>query len=95
MILADAGISVWIIGLFVIGIFGFIVSILTIVFRVLGRIVRLVTSGSRPPLPPPPSRPHNVLCSRAGCGHANQPTALYCARCGQPLRNRHDVDTHG
>ena len=95
MILADAGISVWIVGLFVIGIFGFIVSILTIIFRVLGRMLRFIFGGSQTPLPPPPRPPYNTICPHAGCGHVNQPRALYCARCGQPLRKRHDVDAHG
>lgn len=96
MLLADAGITVWIVGLFVIGILGFVVSILTILFRVFGRVLGFVFgSGTKKPPLVPPSPPANRICPHTGCGHANQPTALYCARCGQPLRKRHDVDAYG
>lgn len=95
MMLADVGISVWVVGLFVVGILGFVVSILTIVFRLLGRLFGFVRGNPRAAQSGPPTRARGLACPRAGCGHVNQPTALYCARCGQPFYKRHDVDAYG
>ena len=96
MFLADAGITVWLIAIFLVGLFGFIVMVVALAFRLLGWVFRAVSGVSRSTRSPSGSgAARHVTCSESGCGQANPPTALYCARCGRPLRRAYDVDAYG
>jgi hypothetical protein len=98
MLLADAGIAVWIIGFLLVGVLGFAVMILALVFRFIGWTFRAVTGGSTSRTPrsgAPAVRQHRLTCPHRGCGTSNQPTAIFCGRCGRPLRRTYDVDAHG
>ena len=98
MFVADAGIGVWIVGLLLLGLFGFFVMFVALVFRLIGWFFRTLGGGSGAgkaagPLQDNPSR--RLLCPQPGCGHNNEPTALYCGRCGRPLRRTYDVGSYG
>jgi hypothetical protein len=98
MFIADAGIAIWVVGLFLVGLLGFFVMCVALVFRFLGWLLRALTgSGARnrrDNLPPSHGR-NRLVCAHRGCGHANDPTAFFCGRCGRPLRRTYDVDAYG
>jgi len=98
MVVGDAGIALWILGLLAVGVVGFVLVLLTMLIRFMAWIFRGITGGcgrrGRSVLPGEQG-PLRRLCPHAGCGHANVPTALYCARCGRPLRQTYDVDAYG
>jgi hypothetical protein len=98
MFVADAGIALWIGVFFLIGGFGFFVMAVALLFRFIGWLFRTITGvsatgrqGSEPQI----NRQRHAICPHPGCGHANGPTALYCGRCGRPLRRAYDVDAYG
>ena len=98
MLLADAGIAVWVIGFLLVGILGFAVMILALVFRFIGWTFRAVTGGSACGKQRGAGHADHVrrlLCPHRGCGHSNEPTAIFCGRCGRPLRRTYDVDAYG
>ena len=98
MFVADAGITLWIAGLFLVGLLGFFVVLVTMLFRFIGWFFRAVTGGheaSERSSPAPIHQRRRLVCPHPGCGHSNGPTALYCGRCGRPLRRAYDVDAHG
>jgi hypothetical protein len=98
MLLADAGIAVWVIGFLLIGVLGFFVMIVTLVFRFIGWTFRTIRGGSvrgRSVGLTDGGRSRRLTCPQRGCGHSNNPTALFCARCGRPLRRTYDVDAYG
>lgn len=35
------------------------------------------------------------VCAQPRCGHVNQPSALFCARCGNPLNRWREIDDYG
>jgi len=98
MFVADAGIAVWVIGLLLIGLLGFCVMVVALVFRFIGWTFRALTGGSAgggSGSLPHGGRSRRLICPHQGCGHSNDPTALFCARCGRPLRRTYDVDAYG
>jgi len=99
MLIADAGITVWVGVLLLVGVLGFFVMVVALVFRFLGWILRTLAGvfrGSRNAATPATNtHGRSLVCPHAGCGHINGPTALYCARCGRPLRRTYDVNTYG
>lgn len=98
MFLADAGIALWILTLLLVGLVGFAVMVVALFFRFLGWAFRtIIGAGSRDSRKDKPQSPptRRVICQHPDCGHENEPTALYCARCGRPLRRTYDVDAYG
>ena len=99
MLIADAGITLWIAGLLLIGLLGFFVVLVTMVFRFIGWVFRGVvgTSGRRRRVGAAQVDPlrQRLVCPHQGCAHANSPIALYCGHCGRPLRQTYDVDAYG
>ena len=98
MFVADAGIALWIAAFLLIGVFGFFVMAVALLFRFLGWLFRTITGTSaarRPGSEPRIRQLRQMICPHPGCGHANGPTALYCGRCGRPLRRAYDVDAYG
>lgn len=98
MFLADAGIAVWIIGFLLVGVVGFGVMIVALVFRFIGWTFRTLAGGSAAGQSCGESHAGRVrrrVCPYRGCGHSNEPTAIFCGRCGRPLRHTYDVDTNG
>jgi hypothetical protein len=98
MFVADAGAALWIAGLLLVGFLGFFLVLVTMVFRFIGWIVRsLLGLGSpdRSVAVPGYHVGRRLVCPHPGCGHSNRATALYCGRCGRPLRQTYDVDAYG
>ncbi len=90
----DAGMSILVtIGLIVIGIAGFVVMAIALSFRFFGWSFRTLTGGGKRRSDVTPTQAdRRVICPLKECGHANDPTAIYCGRCGRPLRGAYDVD---
>lgn len=98
MFVADAGITLWIIVILLVGLLGFFLVLATMVVRFLGWVFRALTGrlGAEERADALPGNPERrVICPHPGCGHTNGPTALYCARCGRPLRRAYDVNGYG
>ena len=97
MFVADAGIGLWIAGLLLIGFFGFFLVVVTMVLRFIGWIFRKLagSDGSGQVGVARAAGARRLICPHAGCGHSNIPTALFCGRCGRPLRRTYDVDAYG
>lgn len=98
MFVADAGIAIWIAGFLLLGVFGFFVMIVALLFRFIGWLFRTMTGGSagcKQEGVPRTGRGRRRVCPHPGCGHANRPAALFCGRCGRPLRQTYDVDAYG
>jgi hypothetical protein len=98
MFVADAGIALWIAAFLLIGVLGFVVMTVALLFRFVGWLFRAIigtSAGRRQGSHPRISQPRHTICPHPGCGHANGPTALYCGRCGRPLRRAYDVDAYG
>ncbi len=98
MLIADAGIAVWIIGFLLVGVLGFAVMIVALVFRFIGWTFRTITGGSAAGKSRGVShadRVRRLICPYRGCGHSNEPIAIFCGRCGRPLRRTYDVDANG
>ncbi len=99
MVLADTGILVLFVALFVLGIFGFLVMGFMLLVRLLGWFLRTVFGAGR-------GRPRPVArvrrpgaarrpCPLPGCSHANPPEASYCGGCGRMIRAADEVDAYG
>ena len=98
MFLADAGIAVWIIGFLLVGVLGFGVMVVALLFRFIGWTFRAMTGrpGTRKSLQMARADRHRrLICPHRGCGHTNEPIAIFCGRCGRPLRRTYDVDAYG
>lgn len=97
MFVGEAGIALWIGGLLLIGFLGFFLVLVTLVFRLFGWVFRVLTGSStgKHTIEPHADGSRRVVCPHAGCGHGNPPTALFCGRCGRPLRRTYDVDAYG
>ncbi len=98
MFLADAGIAVWIIGFLLVGVVGFAVMIVALVFRFIGWTFRTIAGGSaagKSRRVGHAERVRRLICPYRGCGHSNEPIAIFCGRCGRPLRRTYDVDAYG
>ncbi|MGE0480069.1 MAG: hypothetical protein AB7Q17_06310 [Phycisphaerae bacterium] len=97
MLLADGGFIVWIGGLFILGLIGFTVMAVALVFRFVAFVLRALF-GAGASLGGCGDRrscdPTWKICARAGCGHANPRPARYCGRCGSRFRAE-DVDAYG
>jgi len=80
------GVVLWIFGLFAVGILGFFVMCVAVVFKVMAWVLRGLMGDSDEigAAPPPVSRRERV-CGAPRCGRANPPHARYCGRCGRPL----------
>ena len=90
----DAGMSILVtIGLIVIGIAGFVVMVIALSFRFFGWSFRTLTGGGKRRRSESPAHvERRVICPHKECGYANEPTAIYCGRCGRPLRGAYDVN---
>ena len=97
MFIADAGIGIWIIGLLLVGVLGFVVMVLALIFRFFGWTLRAIFGGRRRKAGrlEHGHAGRRLICPHKGCGHSNDPRALYCGRCGRPLRRTYDVDAYG
>jgi len=98
MFVADAGVALWIAGLLLVGFLGFFLVLVTMVFRFLGWVWRALAgteSDRRKIAAPRDPDGRRRICPDPRCGHSNRPAALYCGRCGRPLRQPYDVDAHG
>ena len=98
MFVADAGAALWIAGLLLVGFLGFFLVLVTMVFRFVGWVVRALIGGgsaNRTINAPNDHAGRRMSCPHPGCGHSNRATALYCGRCGRPLRQPYDVDAYG
>jgi len=97
MFVADAGIALWIAGLLLVGFLGFFLVAVTMAFRFIGWVFRALTGGGAGQQAGSPNAggARRMVCPHPGCGHHNRPTALYCGRCGRPLRQAYDVDAYG
>jgi hypothetical protein len=98
MFVADAGIAVWVFGFLLLGVLGFFVMAAALLIRFIGWVFRAAIGGSgagREARAAQPSAPRHGVCPHPGCGHVNGPTALYCGRCGRPLRRTYDVGAYG
>ncbi len=103
MLVADATVVLWVVILFGIGLIGFVlmaVSLLWRVFADLGSAIRGLFSGGggrgaarRIPPIPPAGEPQE--CPNERCRHPNTSEARFCARCGHALRRGRDVDAYG
>jgi len=94
MILGEA--VFWIVGLMLLGIIGFFVMAVALVFRFLAFVFRSLfgTDNAREVSAAAP-RPLPRICEDASCGHVNPPQAQYCGRCGRTLLHPRDVDAYG
>jgi Na+-transporting methylmalonyl-CoA/oxaloacetate decarboxylase gamma subunit len=96
--MADAGITLWIAGILLIGVLGFFLVLVTLMVRFIGWVFRSITGtpARHKRVSGPPANPsRRMVCPHPGCAHTNGPTALYCGRCGRPLRRTYDVDAYG
>lgn len=98
--IADAGITfIWVSGLLLVGIFGFIVMAFVLVGKFVGLVFRVLGGGGPKRTSyrqRPPSRlSRGVVCPHTRCAHANMKGARFCARCGRPLRSAYDADLYG
>lgn len=96
----DAGITfLWVSGLVVAGIFGFVVMAFVLVGKLVGFVFRTLGGGGQKPTPyrhrPPPRSSQGVVCPHSRCAHVNMKDARFCARCGRPLRSAYDADLYG
>ena len=82
MFVADAGIALWIAGLLLLGLLGFVVMVVALLFRFIGWILRALLGGAadRHRGDQAPGGAHRrTLCPHPGCGYTNGPTALTAA----------------
>lgn len=89
MFVADAGVAFWVVGLLLVGVLGFAVVLISLIFKFIAWILRSlfkIFTPRRSAQQPVDSYARRNICPRRGCGHSNGPTALYCGRCGRPLR---------
>lgn len=86
MLLAQS-VVVWGAGLFVLGLLAFFVLVIAGVVWVFTKLVTSFLGGDEPSEQQPftPQAPRRRICHQPDCGHRNEPTALYCARCGRKL----------
>lgn len=95
--MADAGLLVVLVPLlFVIGIFGFFVVLITLFLRAIGSTFRALfrRSSGATTSTKHDNRPPRV-CRHVRCGYANPPVARFCARCGRELRHSPEGVMHG
>ncbi len=72
----------WIGGLMLVGLFGFVFMTIVLVCRAFGACFRAVSV----PHPPRVSGGEGQgICADVRCGHANRRGARYCGRCGRAL----------
>lgn len=94
MCMADMSVFVWFGGAMLFGVVGFFVVLATIIARAVsalfGRHTRHAHPNGRHVTPA-----QRIICPHPGCGHANEPQAVYCARCGRPLHRKTELDAYG
>ena len=94
--MVDAGVGMWLVAILLVGLFGFIVMIVALLFHAFRAVLRALFGrrrvaggqGSH-------EQKRYVTCKEPSCRHSNPPTALYCGRCGRSLRQAYDVDAYG
>ena len=99
MVLADTGIVVLVVALFVLGIFGFMVMGVMLLWRLLGWLLRgIVGAGRTRQRTAVSTRGYDTArhpCPLPGCSHANRPGASYCGGCGRLIGGTDEVDAYG
>lgn len=98
--MGDGGIIVlWIGGLVLAGIVGFVVMALVLAGKLVGLLFRSLVGG---PAEAASGRrasrardAGSVVCPQRRCAHVNAWNARFCARCGRPLRRAYDTDLYG
>ncbi len=98
--IADAGITfLWVSGLLLAGIFGFVIMAFVLVGKFIGFLFRVLGGGESKRRPvrdrPPPRASKGVICPHRRCANVNVKGARFCARCGRPLRSAYDADLYG
>jgi hypothetical protein len=84
--LADGMVIIWMGGVLIVGLVGFVVVTLVALARAAGAVVRMVLPrASRVPAAPATDTSGPRLCDHPRCGHLNAGTARFCARCGGRL----------
>ena len=76
MILADASVVMWVLGLLLVGIAGFVLMAATVVIRLFDELRELLFGWLRTRV---------ARCPREDCAHRNPAVARFCARCGRAL----------
>ncbi len=85
MMTASISMFLWMTAALAVGFFGFFLVILIIVLRA-ARWVGQTLLGRKSAQHLEPTKPASRrLCRNPRCGHVNDETARYCARCGGPL----------
>jgi hypothetical protein len=77
---------------FTLGVIGFIVAAMILVFRFVSFVIRSVL-GLDDARGRPEHAPLRRACPRPRCGLVNAPGSRYCARCGQSLAD--ELDAYG
>lgn len=78
--------------LFTLGVIGFIVAAMILVFRFVAFVVRTLLGLDDARGRPEHATLHRA-CPRPRCGLVNAPGSRYCARCGQSLAD--ELDAYG
>jgi hypothetical protein len=91
-----ADVFTWVAGavlFFAIGFFGMVV---VVVAGIIGAIRRILGwTDEAPHAGGQQSRGEGTACPHPRCGNRNAPDALYCGRCGRPLRRAYELDAYG
>lgn len=99
MLLADVPFVLVFVGLLMLGIVGFLIMVVTMIFGAIGSAFRALVGRPAPPAPhrrlPRPVVAVGIVCERPQCGHVNPQRARFCARCGRRLDRARDVDDYG
>jgi len=80
---------------FAVGFFGIAVAIVATIIGAVRRILGWSGSGSADQVPVPPPPPAGRVCPHPRCGNRNRADAVYCSRCGRPLRRTCELDAYG
>ena len=97
MLLAETGLIMLAVLVFLLGLVGFVILGIATVWRVLKIMARAFTGNTRPthyraggalPVPRTP-------CAHQGCSFTNLPEARFCRGCGRPLAARLGGRAHG
>jgi hypothetical protein len=99
MFLADVPFVLVFAGLLMLGIVGFLIMVVTMIFSAIGSAFRALIGrperSAEGDERPRPVVAVGIVCERPGCGHVNPPRARFCARCGRRLVRAGELDEYG